>query len=245
MLSWKRVLTSSVGKKIFNGLSALGAVVFVFAHLGGNLTLLGGAEAFNDYAAKLHALGPLLYVLEFGLIGVFLLHIVTSISVTLESSDTRGEGYEANQTSKGGPSNYGLASTKMIVSGLFLLVFTVVHLAQFRLRHWWSDTIGQGAWDIAINGSNYYKHLYAMVDWTFAPENPLGLFWVVFYCGVMVFLGLHARHGIWSMLQTIGAMNKRWKSGLYSVAFVLGVALAVGFFWLPIHMYFFSAPPAG
>ncbi len=245
MVSWKQVLTSSVGKKILNGLSAIGAVLFVFAHLGGNLTLLGGQAAFNDYAAKLHALGPLLYVLEFGLIGVFLLHIVTSLAVTAESSDTRSTDYEASQSSKGGPSNYGFASNYMIISGLFLLVFMIVHLVQFRFRHWWTDTIGQGAWDIGITGSDYYKHLYATVDWTFAPANPLGEFWVLFYCGVMLFLGFHARHGIWSMLQTVGAMNKRWKTGIYGAALVLGLALAVGFFWLPIHMYVFSPPPGG
>jgi len=232
MINLKDALTSSVGKKILNGLSAFALVFFVIGHLGGNLTLLISPEAFNSYAAKLHGLGFLLYIVEFGLLAAIVLHVVTSISVTLESSEARTQGYRSPQKSKEGPSNYGFSSVNMIVSGLVLLMFLVIHLIQFRLRPYW---------DGEYSSETYYKHLYEMVHGAFTETMPVLGFdfpiWVFVYCGTMAFLGFHLRHGIWSMFQSIGAMNSRWRSSMIGLSLIVGVLLAVGFFFLPIGIY--------
>lgn len=233
MIKLKEALTSSIGKKIINGLTAFGLVAFIIVHLVGNLTLFAGADAFNAYAAKLHSLGVGLYVLEIGLVLVFLFHIGTGISVTLENSSARSSDYRSGQKSKGGPSNFSFASVRMIVSGLILLMFLGIHLLQFRLRPFISDNPD-------YSHEEYYKHLYTMVDNAFA--DPV---WVATYCLVMVFLGFHLRHGVWSMFQSIGAMNSRWKKSVYGVAFIVGLLLAIGFFVLPLSMYFDWAPIGG
>lgn len=223
MINLKDALTSSVGRKILNALAAIGLVVFVILHLAGNLTLIAGQQAFNDYAAKLHALGPFLYVLEAGLLFVIILHVVTSVQLWAKNSTSRSREYEYSQQSKEGPSNYSLSSTNMIASGLILLAFLVLHILQFRLRY---------LWDAQYTPENYYKNLYTMVETAFA--NPV---WVGVYCGAMVFLGFHLRHGVWSMFQSIGAMNSRWKSSVYGLALIVALLLAVGFFILPLGIY--------
>lgn len=230
MIKIKDALTSSLGKKILNALTAIGAVLFVIVHLAGNLTIYGGAEALNGYAAKLHALGPLLPVLEIGLLAVFVIHIVTAIMLTVENSGARSEDYVASRSSKKGPSKWSFASVRMIISGLVLLVFLGIHVAQFRLAPYWKEGVG----------ADYYKHLYTDV-WT-AFQDPV---WVGAYTIAMVFLGFHLRHGIWSMLQSVGAMNSRWSKTIYAAAFVIAVLLAVGFLMLPVSVFmgWTPAPP--
>ncbi|MEZ0375335.1 MAG: hypothetical protein ACAI44_39975, partial [Candidatus Sericytochromatia bacterium] len=44
------IFNTTLGQKVVTGLTGLGLVGFLVAHLAGNLTLFGGAEAFNGYA---------------------------------------------------------------------------------------------------------------------------------------------------------------------------------------------------
>ena len=74
------LFNTSIGRKVITGLTGLGLVGFVIGHLAGNLTLFFGPEAFNAYAHKLESLGPILYVIEIGLIAVFVFHIFYAIA---------------------------------------------------------------------------------------------------------------------------------------------------------------------
>ena len=75
MQTWLgRFLTSSIGRKYVMAVSGLSLVLFLIAHLAGNLTLFVSDEAFNGYAAALEA-NPLLPLAELGLAGVFGVHI--------------------------------------------------------------------------------------------------------------------------------------------------------------------------
>src|SRR5262245_14149671 len=84
---------SSVARKLVNGLTGLLAMLFVVAHLAGNLTLLGGPDAFNTYAESLHRLGWLVYVAEVGLLVLFAAHALSAIQVFLHKRAARRTGY--------------------------------------------------------------------------------------------------------------------------------------------------------
>ena len=75
MSSMNRVWFSSIGKKVLMSVTGLSFVGFLLAHLAGNLTITSGADAFNGYAARLHALGPLLRGAELVLLALFLVHV--------------------------------------------------------------------------------------------------------------------------------------------------------------------------
>ena len=49
-----KTVGTSVGKKLLMALTGLAFCGFLSAHLAGNLTLYGGADAFNSYAEHLH-----------------------------------------------------------------------------------------------------------------------------------------------------------------------------------------------
>ena len=215
-------LTSQVGRKILTGITGILLVVFVIVHLLGNLQLLDpDPEPFNAYGATLHGFGILLYAVEIGLAIVILLHAFIGISIWLRKRKARRNGYVESR-SKGGPSKQSVASRTMIITGSVLLIFLVIHLIQFRFG---PDVRA------VIDGESVHD-LHLLVDRTFSHIG-----WVIFYVGVMLLLGFHLRHGIWSALQSLGAMKPRWSRGIYSLALVLGLLIALGFVILPIIIY--------
>jgi succinate dehydrogenase / fumarate reductase cytochrome b subunit len=229
MVPFRKALKSQIGRKLLNGIGALALVGFVIVHLAGNVQLYSAdGQAFNEYAKFLHDLGPLLYAAEIGLLGIFLLHTFTGIGLWLKNRSARAEGYRARQKSKDGPSNLSILSNNMIVSGTALLIFVVVHVLHFRFA-----AFTDKEYTTTINGEpavDLYQHV---VD---AFQQPG---WVAFYVGMMLFLGFHLRHGLWSMFQTLGWMNDRAQKPVYTIAAVLGLILAVGFLFIPIYLYFF------
>ena len=89
-LSWIR---SSIGKKTLMALSGLALSLFVVVHLAGNLLIYRGPAALNAYAAKLDHLGIWLWVARAGLIAAVIVHIITSIQLTLENQRARPQPY--------------------------------------------------------------------------------------------------------------------------------------------------------
>ena len=57
------------------------------------------------------------------------------------------------------------------------------------------------------------------------------------YVGVMLFLGLHLRHGVWSAFQSLGTMNTGFSPLVYTIALVLAVLITIGFLVLPLAIY--------
>lgn len=223
--------SSPVGKKMITGITGLGLVVFVIEHMLGNLTLMfEGEAAYNAYAHFLEGLGPLLYLLEAGLLAFFVFHIVLGINIYLGKRRARPEGYQRYR-SAGKPSMQSVSSRSMIVTGCIMLVFLVIHLVSFKF-----GPGGPGHADPAyvttVNGVEM-RDLSKLVLHKF--QNPLYAFG---YVAVMLLLGVHLRHGFWSALQSLGATNPRLTPVLYTVGAVLGLLIAVGFLVLPLWVYF-------
>ncbi|MFM8230833.1 MAG: succinate dehydrogenase, partial [Chthoniobacterales bacterium] len=78
---------SSIGKKWIVGISGALLILFVLAHLAGNLTIYVGpyGEGINVYAQALHASPLFLWTARGGLLLVFLVHIFTALSLVLEN----------------------------------------------------------------------------------------------------------------------------------------------------------------
>ena len=220
-------LSSSVGKKLLNGLTGVLLLLFIVAHLAGNLTIFVGKDALNAYASATHSLGPLLIVIELALAGVFLLHAASAVSVWVDKRKARRTGY-TTYASKGAPSRQTLASRSMIVTGLVLLAFLILHLWQFRFGpDYVTDLHGKPVWD-----------LHRIVVETF--KQPV---WVGLYMAVMLLLGFHLRHGFWSALQSIGALNPKLRPLAFSAGLVFAVVIAGGFLALPLYVYLFAPDP--
>ncbi len=234
-MSANRIWQSTVGKKVVMAITGIGLMLFLVVHLAGNLLLFvpDGGVAFNKYGAALKDMGALLYVIRGGLLAFFLFHIVAAIQVYTSKKRARAGRY-ALETSKGGPSKLSVSSKSMIVTGVVLLIFVPLHIWMFGMNK------GAPPPMVMIDGSEV-KDIYTMVATSF---NQLGI--VVFYVGTMLFLGFHLRHGFWSALQSLGAMNPKWTPAIYAAGFVFALLLAGGFLLLPLYFFFFvDVPVAG
>ena len=187
---------------------------FLIGHLAGNLLLTQGPNAFNEYAKKLHSLGPLLYIAEAGLVILLVGHVFSALRVTQENMSARPQGYAHLKRRRA-----TLFSKTMLYGGYILFVFLIVHIISFKFGPHASHPLG----------------LYGIVIDTF--KNPL---WVVGYVVSLIFLGMHLSHGIDSAAQTLGLSSDSWRKRLRTSGIVAARLITVGFIFLPIWALFFA-----
>ncbi|MBW4532905.1 MAG: succinate dehydrogenase cytochrome b subunit [Pleurocapsa minor HA4230-MV1] len=214
--------TSPIGKKIITGITGLGLTLFVLVHLVGNLTLFAGSKAYNQLAHFIDSLGILLYLIEFSLLAIAIFHVVVGISIRLNTLKARPVAY-SQLKSVGTPSKQSISSRSMLITGMVLLGFLVLHLATFKFGVYYSTM---------INGVEM-RDLSSLVMEKF--HDPVYAFG---YAGVMIVLALHLRHGIWSAWQSIGVLNSKISPVVYAIALILAILIALGFIALPVAIYF-------
>lgn len=217
-MSRPRFLDSSVGSKILIGLTGLFLVVYLIVHITGNLMVFGGADFFNRYAGAL-ASNPLIPLIEVVLLLGFLTHIYKTIRMYAANQAARPVKY-VQKKSAGHTSRKTLASTTMIVSGAWLLIFVIVHVKAFKF----------GAHYEAADGLH---DLYRVEMEVF--RNPLT---VLFYVLSMVVVGSHLFHGVSSGFQSLGLDHPRWTPRLRLAGKLLAFGIAGGFIVIALWAFF-------
>ncbi len=212
-MSWFfRACRSSLGKKTIMAVSGTLLGGFLLVHAAGNSSIFWGADAFNSYAKHLHSLGVLIPVAEVLLLAVFLLHVITGISLTLQNRAARAERYALHRSAGG--RSWG--SRTMIWTGLIILAFIILHLLNFHF-------------------TGHDRPISQIV----APVLTSPLYSLI-YGVAMLALGLHLSHGFWSVFQTLGVNHPRYNRFLRSLAWT-GCVLIAGVF-LVIVVLLLSAP---
>lgn len=206
-----KVARSSIGKKQIVALTGLALCGFLVVHLAGNFLLFAGQETFDAYAEALTSM-PFIIPAEVVLALIFLSHIALAIRVTWENWRARSSRYAVNSTC----GERTLASGTMIVSGLIILVFLVLHLIDFKV-----------AYD---EGTSLYQ---LVVD---KFQQP---FYVIWYVFAVCVLGLHVSHGVQSAFRSLGLVHAKYTPIVEKLGTLFAVIVAVGYASLPIYAYFF------
>ena len=214
---------STTGRKYVMAVTGLAWFGFLITHLAANLLLLApdGGEAFNNYAYKLASMGPLLWVAEAGLAAMLLLHVYQAQRVTMAKNAARTSAY-AVAANAGGASRKTLSSMSMIYTGRVLFLFIAFHL--------WSVKFGtehQVTYDGVV-----MRDLHKLVVDQFS--DPL---YVGGYLLIMVVLGVHLRHALWSACQSLGLNHPKWTPLIEKVGLASAIAMAAGFFIIPIVIF--------
>jgi succinate dehydrogenase / fumarate reductase cytochrome b subunit len=131
----------------------------------------------------------------------------------------------AQKHSAGYTTRKSFASTTMIVSGMWLLVFLVIHAKTFR-----------DGWGHQYEWPAGGRDLYRQEMETFS--NPLV---VVFYVLTMAIVGSHLWHGLGSALQSLGISHERWTPRLLVAGKALAVLIAGAFMVIAIWAYLLQA----
>ncbi|MFT6143362.1 MAG: succinate dehydrogenase / fumarate reductase cytochrome b subunit [Myxococcota bacterium] len=205
-----RLYKSTIGKKVIMAVTGLIMVGWLLSHLAGNTLMFLGPEWMDAYAHKIHNLGPLLWVMRLGILGVVVAHIWSAVAVTRISYAARDESYKA-----GRKTNVSTWSARLMrVGGIIILLFIFWHLADLTMGWVHPDFLMQEE-----GGAAAYHNLSVSVR-----RIPVGIFYMV----AVTFVGLHFSHGIQSGFQTLGLNHPKWNAIRKGTSWGLGALIAVG-----------------
>ena len=225
MSSFTRLACSSIGKKVLMAITGAGLCGFLVTHLLGNFLIFAGPKAYNTYAHALET-NPMLPVAEILLLGCFLVHIGLAAWLTWENWDARPVAYAYDGaglgSAKGGRNAFNWT---MLPTGVWMLVFIVIHLLTFKFTAHWEKA---GSYD-----AQGYKNFHALVIEVF--RMPKYAFFYIISMGVLAF---HLRHGFVSMFRSIGMYNARTTELFDMLAILFAGGIAAGYASLPIWVHF-------
>lgn len=223
-MNWLRqYVFSSIGQKQVMGVAGIGWYFFLFTHLLGNLGMLAGPERFNQYShLLLHTLAEIVVPIEILFLVLFFVHVVLAVRITIQNKKARPMRYEAHK-SMGKATLY---SRTMAITGLWILVFIVIHVSNFKYGG------GQGFNTVTYDGVEM-KDLYGNMMDHF--KNP---FYTLFYVVSMLCVGLHVAHGLQSSLQTVGFNHPKYNGFAVRFSRLYGLFIGLGFAGLAAWAYF-------
>jgi succinate dehydrogenase / fumarate reductase cytochrome b subunit len=210
-----RLYRTTIGKKAVMAVTGIVFLLFLIAHMIGNLKVFYGRADYNAYAAWLRTMGApaiphrwALTIIEIILVVCVLLHIGSAVELAMRARRARPVRYH------GGRPKQGYASRTMRTGAILIVIFVIYHLLDLTFR--------------VINPKGIAGDPYDNVVADFSNG------WVVaFYTICLLVLGFHIRHGVWSALQTLGRSNARRQRAVNIFAIVFSVLLIAGFLVVP------------
>ena len=209
-------LGSTIGKKIVMAGSGAILAAFVLAHMLGNLQLYLGADALNAYSVWLREVlhGAGLWIVRAVLLVALALHVWAAASLTAADRAARPVRYREFE-----PRESTYASRTMRWSGVLLFAFVVYHLLDLTF----------GTVNPSFQSGNVFHNVVASFR-----VVPVALLYVV----AMLLLWLHLRHGMWSMLRTLGLGHPRYERMAQRFAAAFATVVVAGNVSFPLAVLF-------
>ena len=202
--------SSSIGRKFVMALTGICLVLFVTFHVLMNAVALIWPTAYNSVCEFLGANWYAL-VASAGLAFLFIIHIVYALWLTLQNRKARGADRYAVTTR---PPQVEWASQNMLVLGIVVIAFLVVHLIQFWAKMQWQE-LRHAELSVlpVINGTPVPPSMGTLL-----LQIAFSEIWtpIVYIIGFIA-LWFHMNHGFWSMLHTIGWNNNVWMPRLKKI----------------------------
>jgi len=220
---------SSIGRKFIMSITGLFLVLFLLFHGSMNLCLviddIFGTTAYNWICAMLGAnwyaiIGTL--VLALGVV----VHFCYAFYLTIQNRAARGNDRYAIEARQEG---VDWASKNMLVLGIIVIGFLVLHLYNFWYKMQWAELTGlhTSMFD-PQDGSAIVKALFT--------DGWCGIIYCLLYLVWLTALWFHLSHGIWSALHTLGWSNLIWLKRIKVIGIIFAT-VAAGLFALVV-LYF-------
>ncbi|MFC1862530.1 succinate dehydrogenase cytochrome b subunit [Thermodesulfobacteriota bacterium] len=200
---------SSIGKKLVMAVTGLIFCSFLAVHLIGNLTIYLGKNSFNSYSDHLHSYGLILNALELGLLAFALIHIFFATIIYFENLRARPHGY----VMKKGTGGETISSRTAPYTGLYILIFVIIHLIMFTFR------------------DRSAHNVFEVVAGTF--QNSL---YIIFYVFSVIVVAFHVKHGLWSGFQTLGLNHPKYMPAIRIISLVFSLTVGVGLGSIPVFI---------
>jgi succinate dehydrogenase cytochrome b subunit len=205
-----RFYESTIGKKVIMAVTGLILFGYLILHMLGNLQIFLGPTVMDHYAEALHGNPALLWTARTVLLVSVILHIWASVALTKVKRDARPVAYvkRTNVVSTWG-------SRTMMWSGPVIAAFVVFHLLHLTTGTIHSQFVALHPYENLVSG-------FLIV--------PFALI----YIAVMVLIGFHLSHGIWSMFQSVGFSHPRYTPAIKKFAAIFSWILIAGFISVPL-----------
>lgn len=230
MNRFKKLYSTSIGKKFLAAITGIILFGFVVSHAAANLKVFTGSTThvvdgkeqhvphIDEYGQFLREAGtPIipkkmgLWIARIVLLVSLIVHVVVVIQLSAQNRAARPVGYVKSKKSAASP-----AALYMMFTGLLILGFIIFHILHFT-----TGTIQLGDFE---HGYVYNNLSNSFTKW------PVAIGYIV----VMCFLAFHLYHGVWSLFQTLGFDNPDRNAMLRCVAIVFAIGVAAGFAAVPI-----------
>ncbi|PWI41919.1 succinate dehydrogenase cytochrome b subunit [Streptomyces sp. ICBB 8177] len=209
---------STIGKKTVMAVTGVVMLLFLVAHMLGNLKIFFGAGDYNAYAGWLRTIGEpalhhgwFLWIMRVGLVASVVGHVVSAWQLSRRDLAARPTPYVHRRPGA------GYATRTMRWGGIILALFVVWHILDLTT--------------LTVNPRAEPGHPY---------ENVVADFrnWYanVVYLVAMLALGLHIRHGFRSAAQTLGAVTRRGDRAFRIAGNALALVLTAGFVAVPVSV---------
>lgn len=216
--------SGSIGRKIIMALTGLFLCSFLAIHLIGNLQILlnDSGEAFNHYA-KFMTSNLLIKTISYLLYSSIILHAVVALLLTIQNKKARPIEYTYSQPS----ANSAWTSRNMGILGTIVLVFIVIHMADF-----WYEYHFETLPFYTLQDGTVVKDLYLEVREAFSQ-----LWYVALYVLSMAAIGFHLFHGFKSAFQTFGLTHKKYTPFITNFGTAFSIIIPGAFALIPIYIY--------
>lgn len=209
---------SSVTGKVVMAVSGAGFVLFLLFHGAMNFVSIFSPKAYDSIC---NFLGANWYAVVGSMVLAALMgiHILCGVVLSVENLLARGR---VRYKRRVRPSGVEWSSQHMLVLGLFILFGIVMHLYDFWYRMQFAELMGRQP----ANGMEQIRFVFS--------NN----YFSVMYLLWLAVIWLHLSHGLWSMFQSMGWNNERWKRRGQVIAYVVATvvvllfASVVVYYWL-------------
>ena len=166
------------------------------------------------------ATNPLIKIMEYVLFIGLILHVVQALLLTMQNNKARPVKYAVNN----GAANSKWYSRSMGLLGTLLLIFLIIHLANF-----WVKSRFTGLPGVDANGN---ENLYMVMQTAFS-----NIWLVILYVLAQVSLAYHLMHGFQSAFQTLGWNHPKYTPIIKSIGFWFSILISIIFATMPVAMY--------
>ena len=214
------LLSSSIARKFAMSLSALFLISFLVMHVAINMLSVFSPDAFN-VASHFMGTNPLIQfamqpILIFGVV----FHFVMGFVLELKNRKAQGIKYAQNN----GAANSTWMSRNMILSGLVIFLFILIHFIDF----WFPELNYKYIQVLPEDPTRYYHELAEKF------HNPVK---VGVYVLAFIALALHLLHGFNSAFQSIG-LNNKYTKGFKKCATAFSIVVPALFIFIALFHHF-------
>ena len=215
----------SIGYKVLMALSGFFLMFFLLQHLTINLLSVFKEDMFNEVS---HFMGTNLlvqFLLQPILIFAVVFHFVMGIILEYRNNKAREIGYAYNKPS----TNSNWMSRNMVISGLTILAFLILHFIDFWIPEISTKYIaGDMSGKLSSGDFRYYHEL---------QEKFVSIERVLAYVVAFVLLSLHLMHGFQSSFQSVGFKKSNNAIILSKLSYIFAIIVPAGFIFIALFHF--------